>query len=42
MKKLLFILLVISNAVCAQYENFEIDALVSPKQILNCHGQKKE
>jgi len=32
MKNLLIVLLLISNAVYAQYENFEIDALVSPKQ----------
>ena len=32
MKNLLFILFVLSNAVFGQYEDFEIDALVSPKQ----------
>lgn len=32
MKKLFFVLLVISNVALAQYEDFEIDALVSPKQ----------
>ena len=32
MKKLIFICLVISSAAYAQYEDFEIDALVSPKQ----------
>ncbi len=32
MKKLLFLLLVLSNTVYAQYEEFEIDALVTPKR----------
>lgn len=32
MKKLFFVLLVISNVAFAQYEDFEVDALVSPKQ----------
>jgi hypothetical protein len=32
MKKLLFLLLVLSSAVSAQYENYEIDALVTPKR----------
>ncbi len=32
MKKLLFILIVFSNVAYAQYEDFEIDALVSPKK----------
>jgi hypothetical protein len=42
MKKLIFILLVISNAVYAQYEDFEIDALVSPKRtetVISVGGQ---
>jgi nitrous oxidase accessory protein NosD len=31
MKKLIFILSLLSGSVCAQYEDFEIDALVTPK-----------
>ena len=45
MKKLLFILIVLSNAVYAQYEDFEIDALVSPKQdgiILTVGGEQAD
>jgi nitrous oxidase accessory protein NosD len=33
MKKLLFILFVFSNVAYAQYEDFEVDALVTPKRI---------
>jgi hypothetical protein len=32
MKKLIIILLLISNIAVAQYQDFEVDALVSPKQ----------
>ena len=45
MKKLLIVLLFISNAVYAQYEDFEIDALVSPKQdgiILTVGGEQAD
>ncbi len=45
MKKLLFILFVLSNAVYAQYEDFEIDALVSPKKngiILTVGGEQAD
>jgi nitrous oxidase accessory protein NosD len=45
MKKLIFILFVLSNAAYAQYEDFEIDALVSPKQdgiILTVGGEQAD
>ena len=45
MKKLIFLLLVLSNAAYAQYEDFEIDALVTPKKqglILTVGGEKAD
>ena len=45
MKKLLFALLVLSNPLYAQYEDFEIDALVSPRKqgtILTVGGEEAD
>ena len=45
MKKLLFILFVFSNVAYAQYEDFEIDALVTPKKqgtILTVGGEQAD
>ena len=45
MKKLIFILFVMSNAVYAQYEDFEIDALVTPRKqgtVLTVGGEQAD
>ena len=45
MKKLLFILFVFSNVAYAQYEDFEVDALVTPKRtgtIISVGGEQAD